>query len=115
MKDMRYWDGDVWQWKMEWKRACMGREVDEEERFWSVLSRARLTKGGMDKWKWVHNSNGDYTVKATYNFLSSIDVVLEKKWCKLIWGRYIPSKVSIFGWRLLLNRLATKENIFRRG
>ncbi|GLT35731.1 hypothetical protein SLA2020_101580 [Shorea laevis] len=27
VKDMGYWDGDVWQWKMEWRRACMGKEV----------------------------------------------------------------------------------------
>ncbi|GLT37409.1 hypothetical protein SLA2020_117270 [Shorea laevis] len=68
VKDMGYWDGDAWQWRMEWRRACLGREVGEEERFWSVLSKARLTKGGMDIWKWVHDSNGDYTVKAAYNF-----------------------------------------------
>ncbi|GJR04729.1 retrovirus-related pol polyprotein from transposon TNT 1-94 [Tanacetum coccineum] len=31
------------------------------------------------------------------------------------WCRYVPSKVNIFAWRLLLNRLPTRINIMERG
>jgi len=31
-----------------------------------------------------------------------------------VWHRYIPTKVSLFVWRLLRNRLPTKDNLIRR-
>ncbi|XP_058752383.1 uncharacterized protein LOC131625548 [Vicia villosa] len=33
----------------------------------------------------------------------------------VVWGAHIPSKVKIFGWRLLQNRLATRKQLLRRG
>jgi len=33
----------------------------------------------------------------------------------LIWHRYVPLKVSILAWRLLINRLPTKTNLMARG
>jgi len=34
---------------------------------------------------------------------------------KLIWQKYVPLKVVVFVWRLLQNRLPTKDNLLRRG
>jgi hypothetical protein len=34
---------------------------------------------------------------------------------KLIWHSQVPLKVSIFAWRLLRDRLPTKENMVTRG
>jgi len=33
----------------------------------------------------------------------------------LIWHKHVPLKVSILVWRLLRNRLSTKENLVMRG
>jgi hypothetical protein len=34
---------------------------------------------------------------------------------KRLWKNNIPSKVSIFGWRLLLDKLTTREALYRKG
>ena len=31
-----------------------------------------------------------------------------------VWHRYIPTKLSLFVWRLLRNRLPTKDNLMRQ-
>jgi len=33
----------------------------------------------------------------------------------LLWQKYVPLKVVVFVWRLLRNRLPTKDNLLRRG
>lgn len=40
--------------------------------------------------------------------------VLDRGLCLLIWGPFVPSKVSIFRWRVLLGRLPTMEALIRR-
>ena len=32
-----------------------------------------------------------------------------------VWSKHIPSKLSLLGWRLLRNRLPTKDNLVQRG
>jgi hypothetical protein len=34
---------------------------------------------------------------------------------KMLWKTNVPSKVSIFGWRLLLEKLPTKDALFHKG
>ncbi|GLT45963.1 hypothetical protein SLA2020_197560 [Shorea laevis] len=56
-----------------------------------------------------------YSSKSAFAFLDYSPPCLEKCYCDLIWSRFIPSKISIFVWRLLLNRLPTKDNLLLRG
>jgi hypothetical protein len=32
-----------------------------------------------------------------------------------MWKNNVPSKISIFGWRLLLEKLPTRESLFNKG
>jgi hypothetical protein len=34
---------------------------------------------------------------------------------ELTWKNNVPSKISIFGWRLLLEKLSTREALFNKG
>jgi len=59
-----------------------------------------------------------YTVREAYYFITSgmpdsHNVPLMS--ADLLWRKDIPSKVLIFAWRLVRNRLSTKVNLFRRG
>ncbi|GKV43557.1 hypothetical protein SLEP1_g50836 [Rubroshorea leprosula] len=115
ISDMGVWEGDKWCWKVEWRRARIGREKDEEEVLWEVLDSFPLKKGVEDCWRWIHDSDGSYGVKKAYDFLAPTKRVLEEQLCKLIWCKLVPSKVFFFGWRLCLDRLPTKWNITKRG
>lgn len=35
-------------------------------------------------------------------------------WCNL-WNCYVPAKVTTFVWKLLQNRIPTKDNLAQRG
>ncbi|GLT26146.1 hypothetical protein SLA2020_012310 [Shorea laevis] len=64
------WEGDRWRWNIEWRRGRMGRERDEEEVLWEVLSRVQLRESLEDHWKWLYDFEERYVVKGAYEFLS---------------------------------------------
>ncbi|GKV27386.1 hypothetical protein SLEP1_g36559 [Rubroshorea leprosula] len=115
LTDMGFWRGDTWVWDCRWRRGCVGRAVGEEGQFREMINGVRLRMKEADSWQWLHGRDGIYSVKAAYDFLSPKGCVLDEKWSRIIWSKYVPSKLSVFGWRLFLNRLATKENLCKRG
>jgi len=54
-------------------------------------------------------------VKSTYSYLTTIDSNLNEGFDSFLWLKAVPLKVNIFIWRLFLNRLPTKDNLFMRG
>ncbi|GKV35220.1 hypothetical protein SLEP1_g43522 [Rubroshorea leprosula] len=75
----------------------------------------RLEDGKVGLWKrviWEKYYEG--WVNEGYGLLRWGCLAVEDGVQDSLYGR-IPSKVSIFGWRLPLNRLATKKKLIRRG
>ncbi|PNX71113.1 pantothenate synthetase [Trifolium pratense] len=73
-----------------------------------------------DRWWWLPDSNGLFSVKSCYSFLiSSRQVTMlettEAEALSRLWKSDVPSKINVFGWRLLLNRLPTRMALHRRG
>ena len=56
-----------------------------------------------------------YTVCGVYDLLTSQEQPLLHQNLELIWHKKVPQKVYIFAWRLLRDRLPTKENLANRG
>lgn len=51
----------------------------------------------------------------TYVYLvTQYQVTIEDDIFKFIWLKLTPSKVDIFGWRLVHNMLQIKDNLFKR-
>jgi hypothetical protein len=79
--------------------------------------------GVVDVGGWVGvetGTRGEYSVKSTYEVVSNLLIIrnsvspdLETAF-KAIWKCYSPSKVSGLVWMVLLDRLPTRENLFRR-
>jgi len=53
-------------------------------------------------------------VKSAYNHLTVFEAVHNEGFNHVLWTKAVPLKVNIFIWRLFLNRLATRDNMFRR-
>ncbi|GKV44007.1 hypothetical protein SLEP1_g51236 [Rubroshorea leprosula] len=115
VKENGLWEGASWKWDLKWRRERLGREQDEEKKFWEVLGSVQLRQSVVDTWQWTHEIGGNYTVKTAYDYLESVDSLLEGHLCKLVWCGLVPSKVSFFGWRLCLDRLPTRWNLQKRG
>ncbi|KAK2369884.1 hypothetical protein QL285_082984 [Trifolium repens] len=60
-----------------------------------------------DQWLWRYDPGRCYSVRCAYNFL-------KRRMTDLIWHKQVPLKVSVLAWRLLYNRLPTRDNLVRR-
>ena len=63
-----------------------------------LLNNVILQVNIKDHWRWLLGPIHGYSVSGNFN----------------IWHKLAPSKVSIFAWRLLQNRIPTKHNLVRR-
>ncbi|GAU19884.1 hypothetical protein TSUD_171100 [Trifolium subterraneum] len=63
------------------------------------------------KWVWRHDIGNDYSVRDAYTLLTTTDSFEVDDTSDLIWHKQVPVKVSLLAWRLLPNRLPTKDNL----
>ncbi|GLT26221.1 hypothetical protein SLA2020_013030 [Shorea laevis] len=101
-------------WHFHWRRPPFGRELYEFVVLDGILQTIKLSEGKLDNFKWILCLSG-YSTKLAFTFLENTPPCLEKSYCDLIWSRYVPSKISIFVWHLLLDRLPIKDNLLLRG
>ncbi|XP_006598548.1 uncharacterized protein [Glycine max] len=68
-----------------------------------------------DTWVWGAESNGIFSTKSTYNIIKAKQS--SEAQClgfQQLWDIKIPPKALSFVWRLLWDRLPTKDNLSRR-
>ncbi|GLT95879.1 hypothetical protein SLE2022_135360 [Rubroshorea leprosula] len=114
VQDMGEWTNGNWTWKLKWRRQLRAWEEDLALQLMAVIEGQQPTYGKQDEWSWKMGKTGHYTVKTTYEILSNReeDVVVNHK---KMWKSSIPSKVSVFSWQLLQDKLPTKDNLVKRG
>jgi hypothetical protein len=57
--------------------------------------------------------NQGYLVRGTYHFLTAPDEVLADDRIHNVCHQLVPSKIFVFAWCLLCNRIPNKTNLFR--
>ena len=67
-----------------------------------------------DTWRWLLDTSSGYTVKGAYTFITTTGEPLNRSLVIDVWHKQIPSKVSLFAWRLFQKRLPTKDNLVHR-
>jgi hypothetical protein len=67
-----------------------------------------------DRWVWLPDPSGGYTVRGAYNLLTSQEPSGEDSALELVWPNQVLLKVSVFAWRLIRDRLPTKTNLIAR-
>jgi hypothetical protein len=74
-----------------------------------------------DEWKCHHISEGMFSVRSIYRYLAGSiipPISLEPDLVRdlgFLWKSFAPSKITVFSWQLLLQRLPTKVNLAKRG
>ncbi|KAL8481726.1 hypothetical protein ACS0TY_028027 [Phlomoides rotata] len=76
-------------------------------------------QGAVDKWKWRHSSDGKYSVNKAYTMLlesetGSRPVGGDQVFLKL-WKTWATRKAVLTAWKILKERVATKDNLIKRG
>ena len=97
-----------------WRRWLLAWEEEKVRECSAFLSNIVLQDHTNDNWKWLLNPIQHYYVHRVYQFLASADEPTYRHHISNVWHRQVPLKVSLFGWRLLRNRLPTKDNLLRR-
>lgn len=114
------WVYGNWEWNWMWSRQL----YEWEEVFWTeakALLHGLIPKESKnDLWLWKHDQSGAFTVKSAYlHIITCVDgLILNQnlsRSLKALWRTSIPSKVVVFVWRLLLERLPTRDALLRRG
>jgi len=80
-----------------------------------LLANVTLQVNKEDNWLWTLENSNTFTVRSLYNFLTIQPQVALPVDSSSIWHKDVPLKVVLFAWRLLRDRLPTKDNLLRRG
>lgn len=69
-------------------------------------------------WRWFLEPNLLFSVQSCYRFLIRCrvahDIVIPVDICSALWRTAVPSKITIFGWRLFSKSIPTREILLNR-
>jgi hypothetical protein len=97
-----------------WRRRLLAWEEDSVRECTLLLHNVVLQVNVLDKWRWLLDPVNGYSVREAYRHITTSGEQVDRSVVDDVWHRYIPQKVSMFVWRLLRNRLPTKDNLLRR-
>jgi len=103
-------DGRAWMWShrlFTWEEDSM-RECS----LW--LHNIILQDAVHDTWRWLLDPIHGYTVRGAYTFLTSTGAMVDMSNVDDVWHNHIPWR-SLLVWRLLRNRIPTKDNMVLPG
>ncbi|GAU46901.1 hypothetical protein TSUD_296800 [Trifolium subterraneum] len=109
-------------WSARGEENCLGEMVGEDlvAQLETFISGAPIRLVD-DSWSCTIGDDGQYAVKEGYSFLSenflpelevsaNLSRVLKNQWYSVV-----PSKVIVFSWQLIRQRLPARDNLSRRG
>lgn len=80
----------------------------------NLINEFQLREGVLDSWIWQPEPGRMCSVQSAYELIKRPLTEGADPIFKLICGHGIPSSISIFVWRMMLDRLPTKENLLKR-
>ncbi|KAL2965842.1 hypothetical protein AAZX31_16G084300 [Glycine max] len=104
-----------WEWNFTWRRPLFDSEIDRAVSFLTEVQHKVIQQQGFDGWEWLGDPTGQYSAHTAYSMLGEglESGILDDCYSKL-WTLKVPSKVTVFVWRLLRDRLPTRLNLQRR-
>ncbi|XP_071729183.1 uncharacterized protein [Rutidosis leptorrhynchoides] len=100
-------------WLWFWRRDPRGGiELSNFNSLLDILAMTSLSNN-VDTWTWDGDSSCGNSVAAARRLIDLHSIAPFS--CPTNWLSLYPSKVNIFIWRLRMNRLATKDNLERKG
>ncbi|GKB48218.1 RNA-directed DNA polymerase, eukaryota, reverse transcriptase zinc-binding domain protein [Tanacetum coccineum] len=66
-----------------------------------------------DRWSWTLHGLGDFSVKSAREEIDKHVLVVSPSQNR--WSKVLPIKLNVFSWRMMLDRLPTRSNLYNRG
>lgn len=119
--DSGCWCGVVWNWSVSIPSLLPSLELSRDlVDLESSMPEKTPIVGRINNFAWLSNALGDFYVSSCYELLS-----LDRQQCgfegivvlalKEMWRSIIPSNIQIFSWMFLLDKLAMKDQLLKRG
>jgi len=80
----------------------------------TLLDNVVLQVNIQDHWRWLLDPVHGYFVCGTYRYLTTFEEQVVDGAFIDVWHKLVPTKVSLFAWRLLQDRIPTRANLVRR-
>lgn len=96
-------------------RILLEKEKSESAQLSTLLDSLQsvVASNQKDRWVWLLDDSGSFRVVSTKNYIDSRLLVVDSICTR--WNRLVPIKVNVFVWRLGLNKIATRDNLDKRG
>ncbi|KAK2414643.1 hypothetical protein QL285_037213 [Trifolium repens] len=109
-----------WAWRIDWSETLSVDEAASEHELLNLIFPFQPHRDMEDRHRWIPSSTRIFSVKCAYIELLNRSVMANLDDIKihsleLMWKNNVPSKISIFGWRLLLEKLPTRDALFNKG
>nr|GEU98378.1 RNA-directed DNA polymerase, eukaryota, reverse transcriptase zinc-binding domain protein [Tanacetum cinerariifolium] len=101
----------IWSWN--WIRQSLGSRNEEALLSMVVEMENDSLSNQPDSWHWNIDPDGIFSMNTTRNHID--DCLLPSLSPSSMWSKFLPRKVNIFIWRLVLDRLPDRLNLSIRG
>jgi len=106
------WDAGGSGWR--WRCRLLAWEEESVRECVTLLHNVILQENLQDHWRWLLDPIHGYSVRETYRLLTVMDNQVAVDLNKDVWHKLVPTKVSLFAWHLLKDRIPTRSNLVRR-
>ena len=79
--------------------------------FLQELENVKPERDTGDEWTWIDNLDNIFTVKSTYDDMLVPALGIGNSVINLGWLNAVPSKVNVFAWRILLDKVQTRDKL----
>lgn len=111
------WDEESEFWVFSWVRELNTNDFFELLDLWQCVIRHKVRLEAADSWWWQGATKRKFSTKEKYDAIVDASPGEDESffpWRKL-WWKAIPAKIFAFSWKTVRERLATKDNLLRRG
>lgn len=113
----RYWTDSRWSWRLCWRRELNNNEGEAVQALLYVLTEVLMAENIADSWVSALDPPCSFTVKSYYSLLSKVSFSAENMDANMlkVMRKFITKQGANFSWGLMQDRLATRDNLFKRG
>ncbi|GKU98577.1 hypothetical protein SLEP1_g11563 [Rubroshorea leprosula] len=106
----------TWKWNLTWRRPLYQWEDKAAKELQKTMEKVIISLGSADRWEWIQSTDGEYSTATAYAIVAKQRREAEEaKMYKRVWNPSLPTKVAAFNWKVLLDRIPTKLNLFKCG
>ncbi|KAH1202965.1 putative ribonuclease H protein [Glycine max] len=104
-----------WEWQFSWRRCLFDSELGGVSAFIDQTVVINTNAALRDSWVWGAEPNGIFSTNSAYNCIKADQLPSQPiTGFRQLWEIKIPPTALAFAWRLLWDRLPSKENLIRR-